>query len=113
METASLYKDLEYNSTKPIIQTLLDTSFTKEIRIAMQKGTLMKEHKTAFPIVVQVVEGTIDFGMKGNSLEMKAGDLIALDGNIYHDLTANENSIIRLTLTKQDSTSRVKNVIKD
>ncbi len=113
METASLYKGLEYNSARPIIQVLLDTPFTKEIRIAMQKGTVMKEHKTAFPIVVQVVEGMINFGVNGNSLEMITGDLIALEGNINHDLTANEDSIIRLTLTKQDNTNRVKNVAEN
>lgn len=113
METASLYKDLEYNATKPVINVLLDTPFTKEIRIAMQEGTIMKEHKTPFPIVVQVVEGAITFGVQGSSLEMKTGDLITLEGNIYHDLTATKNSIVRLTLTKQDNTNRVKNVAKN
>jgi quercetin dioxygenase-like cupin family protein len=113
MKTASLYQDLEYNPSKPLIKVLLDTSFTKEIRIAMQKGTLMKEHKTAFPIVVQIIEGVINFGVQGKVFEMKKGDLVALEGNINHDLQANENSIIRLTLTKHDRTERVENVVSD
>jgi len=112
MKTAALYHDLEYNSKRPLVKVLLDTSFTKEIRITMQKGTLMKEHKTAFPIVVQVVEGNIDFGVRKEVLKMEKGNLIALEGNVHHDLKANENSIIRLTLTKHDTTDRVKNVIE-
>lgn len=111
MKTASLYQDLEYNPNKPLIKVLLDTSFTKEIRIAMQKGTLMKEHKTAFPIVVQIIEGTINFGVEGKLLLLKKGDLVALEGNINHDLQAVENSVVRLTLTKYDRTERVESVV--
>jgi quercetin dioxygenase-like cupin family protein len=40
------------------------------------------------------------------------GDFIAFDGDVPHDLKANENSIIRLTLTKYDDAERVKNIIK-
>lgn len=112
MKTASLYKDLAYNSTKPVITVLLDTPFTKEIRIALQKGVVMKKHKTAFPIIVHVTEGSIAFGVQGNSLTMKTGDLVALESNVYHDLTAHENSTVRLTLTKQDNTSRVQKIAK-
>ena len=43
---------------------------------------------------------------------MSKGDLIALDGNVTHDLKANENSIIRLTLTKYDNVKRVEKVVE-
>lgn len=110
MKTATIYKDVEFNATKPIIKVLLETDFTKEIRIAMQKGTSMKEHKTKFPIVVELLEGNIDFGVNNEILNLKKGSLIALNGDIPHNLKANENSIIRLTLTKYDTAERVKNV---
>lgn len=113
MKTASIYNDLEFNENKPVIKVLFETSFTKEIRIAMHKGTAMKEHKTSYPIVVELVDGAIDFGVNHEVLQLKKGDLIALDGNVPHDLKATENSIIRLTLTKSDETSRVENVVKD
>lgn len=111
MKIAALYKDLEYDPKRPLVKVLLDTSFTKEIRITMQKGTQMKEHKSAFPIVVQIIEGNINFGVQKENFEMKTGDLIALEGNIYHDLQANENSIIRLTLAKNDNTERVRSLV--
>lgn len=112
MKTASLYQDIKFDEHKPIITVLFETIFTKEIRIAMQKGTLMKKHKTPFPIVVEVVDGNIDFGVNDESLDLLKGNLIALDGNIPHDLKAKENSIIRLTLTKNDETNRVKKIIE-
>lgn len=110
MKTASIYQNLSFNDHKPIINVLLETSFTKEIRIAMKKGTAMKAHKTAFPIVIELVDGTIDFGVQSDILSLKKGDLIALDANVVHDLKALEDTIIRLTLTKYDDADRVRNV---
>lgn len=112
MNTANIYQDITYNEKKPIITVLFDTDFTKEIRIAMQKGTVMKEHKTKFPIVVEVVKGNIDFGVENDTHSLTDGSLIALKPSVPHDLKANENSIIRLTLNKHDETSRVEKLIK-
>jgi len=111
MKTASIYKDVTYNADKPMITVMFETTFTKEIRIAMQQGTLMKKHKTPFPIVIQIIEGEINFGVQEETLNLKKGELIALDGGIPHDLSAVSDSIIRLTLTKSDEINRVKTVI--
>ena len=70
----------------------------------------MKEHKTRFPIVVEVVAGNIDFGAQGKKHKMTAGDLISLEGNVPHDLFALEPSVIRLSLSKLDSVKRVRNI---
>lgn len=112
MKSANIYQNVAFNENKPVITVLFETDFTKEIRIAMSKGTLMKEHKTSFPIVVEIVEGEIDFGVKQPTKSLKKSDIIALESNVPHDLKANENSIIRLTLTKYDEAERVKNIIK-
>ncbi len=112
MKTANIHNEVVFNENRPMISVLFETDFTKEIRIAMHKNTQMKEHKTAFPIVVEMVKGEINFGVKGEVKYLKKGDLIALEGNVPHDLKALENSIIRLTLTKYDTSERVKNVLK-
>lgn len=113
MKTANILQDIEYNDSKPVISVLFETDFTKEIRIAMKKGTVMKEHKTSYPIVVQIIEGNIDFGVQQKTNNLNKGSIIALEEGIPHDLKANENSIIRLTLTKNDTTQRVEKVAKD
>ena len=111
MKTASLTKNLEYNDSKPAIQVLMETNTSKEIRIALKKGQVMKEHKTPFPIVVEIFEGKINFSVNGEILSLEKGDLIALEGNIPHDLKAEADSTVRLTLTKADSAKRVEDVI--
>ncbi len=113
IKTTSIYSDLVYKNDKPAIKILFESDFTKEIRIAMKKGQIMKEHKTAFSIVVEIVEGVIDFGVEGEINNLKKGDLISLSGDIPHDLKAQEDSIIRLTLSKVDKTERVKEVINN
>ena len=113
MEIANIYQEVEYKENKPAIKVLFETSFTKEIRIMMKKGQVMKEHQTAFPIVVEIVDGNIDFGVEGNVLDLKKGGLLALEGGVPHDLKAIKDSIIRLTLTKSDKVNRVFSVIRD
>ena len=56
MKTASIYQDLEFNENKPAIKAILETDFTKEIRILMRENQEMKEHPTPFPIVVELLE---------------------------------------------------------
>ena len=113
MKKASLVHDLKYNENKPAVQVLLDTDSSREIRIAMRKGHVMKEHKTPYPIVVEIFEGQISFGVKEDSFDLKKGDLVYLEGDVPHDLKAEEDSIIRLTLTKADTAERVKGVAEN
>ncbi|MFD0976546.1 cupin domain-containing protein [Salinimicrobium gaetbulicola] len=110
MKTASLIKELQYNDNKPAVQVLMDTDSSREIRIAMKKGQVMKEHKTPYPIVVELFEGKLSFGVQGQEYSVQKGDLLALEGNIPHDLRAEEDSIVRLTLSKSDTVERVKGV---
>ncbi len=110
MNKASLTAGLEYKENKPAISVLLETDHSKELRIAMRTGQLMKKHKTPFPIVVEIFEGEIDFGVQGEVMKLVKGDIIALEASVPHDLKATIDSIIRLTLSKSDSSKRVMKV---
>ena len=113
MKTASLTNNIEYHETRPTIQVLLETENGKDIRIAFKKGQVMKEHKTPFAIVVEIFEGSIDFGVNGEVHSLNRGDLVALEGGVPHDLTAVQDSIVRLSLNKGDSAKRVEDVAKN
>lgn len=108
----SFNKELEFDESRVRTKVVIETSFSKEIRILLSKGQIMKEHKTQFPIIIHILEGEIMLGVKGASHKMKSGDVIALEGDISHDLTANENTIVRLSLSKHDKVERLKDVIE-
>lgn len=110
MKNASLIKNLEYNQNKPAIVVLLNTQSSRELRIAMKKDQVMKEHKTPFPIVVEIFEGKVAFGVKGEIHNLEKGDLVALEGDVPHDLLAMEDSIVRLSLSIADTAGRVEKV---
>ncbi|MEX1000704.1 MAG: cupin domain-containing protein [Crocinitomicaceae bacterium] len=112
MNIASFNKELEFDESRIKTKVLIETSFSKEIRILLKDGQLMKEHKAPYPILIHVLEGKIDLGVQGTTHSMKSGDIISLEANVPHDLNAKKDSIIRLTLSKLDKAERVKKVIE-
>ena len=113
MEITSYNSDVEYNDAKVRTQLILETAFSKEIRILLKKGQSMREHKAPFPIVVHLLEGSIDFGIAGQNNRLEKGAILTLEGNTPHDLYAHEDSMVRLTLSKQDKVERVEDVVKN
>ncbi|HMP29641.1 MAG TPA: hypothetical protein PKD85_08570 [Saprospiraceae bacterium] len=112
MKHTNIFTNLAYNPHKAVISVLMETEASKEIRIVMASETVMKEHSTPYPIIIEIVEGSIAFGVEGKVHNLIKGDMLALDGKIRHDLKALSNSIVRLTLVKEDSTKRVVDVIE-
>ena len=94
------------------IAKLFDGPHSKEIRINLEKGAQMKEHKAPGAIMVQVLSGKVDFGVGDENVILAALDMITLEPNVVHALAALENSIVRLSLSKNDDVSRVFRVLK-
>ncbi|QQT26438.1 cupin domain-containing protein [Sphingobacterium spiritivorum] len=107
----SIFENLQYSSKKPDIKVILETSAIKEIRISMRAGQVMKTHKSPFPIVIHVLQGAIKLGILSETYEMKSGDMIGLEGHIPHDLTATEDTVIRLSISHSDTAKRIEKVI--
>ncbi len=107
MKTASLLNDVVYHPEKVQITLMMETERSKEIRICLKEGQEMKDHHAPFPIVVEVFEGEIIFGVEGTPLTLEKGMLISLAANIVHNLKAVKDSIVRLTISKADQLQRV------
>ncbi len=72
----------------------------------------MKKHQTSFPITVEIFKGEIDFGIDETIFNLVKGDIISSDANVKHDLKANFDSLVRLTLSKKDTINKVQGVLK-
>ena len=111
MNIHSFTKDIEFDDNHIKTKVIIENSFSKEIQILLMKGQMMKEHKTPYPILIHILEGQIELAVKGIIHSLKSGDIIALEGDVPHNLTAKENLIVRLTLSKHDKIERLKDVI--
>lgn len=109
----SFREGLQPNLEKVQTKVILETSFSKEIRIQLGEGKTMKEHQAPFPIIVHLLEGEIDFGVNGETHHLKSGDIITLDGGVPHDLLAKKDSIVRLSLSKHDKSERLDEVVQN
>ena len=112
MQLASFLNDLEFSDEHVVITPLLESDFGKEIRIAFKEGQMMKEHKTKYPITVMTVIGSIEFTVGEKVVTLDRGDVISLDGNVLHELSATEKSVVRLSLHKGDTVARVNGILK-
>ncbi|MFT4970071.1 MAG: quercetin dioxygenase-like cupin family protein [Chitinophagales bacterium] len=52
----SFNDNLEFNNQRIVTKVILETSFSKEIRVLLKKGQIMKEHKAPFPIIVHLLD---------------------------------------------------------
>ena len=112
IKTASFFTDLEFSEKSVVITPMLESSFGKEIRIAFKEGQVMKEHKTKFPITVMTLRGSIEFFVGAELFILNEGDVIALEGDVMHELKATKESVVRLSLHKGDTVERVKSLLK-
>lgn len=109
--TASFYDNLHFSDKSVVITPLLDSSFGKELRIAFKEGQVMKAHQTKFPITVMTLRGSIEFTVESVQYLLNEGDVISLEGNVVHALKATEESVVRLSLHKSDTVTRVEGVL--
>ncbi|AJC84910.1 hypothetical protein CPEL_1094 [Campylobacter peloridis LMG 23910] len=94
------------------ISKKIENDYAKEICISMSKDSFMKDHKAPFAITIHILKGSIELGVLSDKFILNTLDSISLKANQIHNLTALKDSIIRLTLYKQDSFERVKDIVK-
>lgn len=91
---------------------MLETPTSKEIRICMAKGNIMKEHTAPGAITIMVLRGEVAIGSNDKNITMQNGEMIYFDAKAPHSLEAKKESILRLVLSKNDTVQRVQNLLK-
>ncbi|MBD3788845.1 MAG: cupin domain-containing protein [Campylobacterales bacterium] len=96
---------------KPKITLMLETPSSKEIRICMAKGTIMKEHTAPQAITIMLIKGRLLIVSEGEECILEDGEMVYFDARVPHSLEAIDECIIRLVLSKQDTVQRVQKII--
>jgi quercetin dioxygenase-like cupin family protein len=68
------------------------------VLMLLGKGTKMPEHQAAGPLTLHVLSGSVALRTGGRTVEIGAGELIALESAIEHEVEALEESACLLTL---------------
>jgi quercetin dioxygenase-like cupin family protein len=111
MKTVSFLADLEFAS-KPQIKVMHESSLGKEIRICMDKGNIMQEHTAPQAITIMIIKGSVRIASDGEEATLHEGDMLYFNAKVPHSLEAEEQSVVRLVLSKNDTTQRVQNLVK-
>lgn len=110
MEYISFLENKRFGA-KPQIEMMFETAISKEIRICMGAGNIMREHSAPGAITIMVLEGRVFITSLGDEIECVGGSMVYFEAKVPHSLQAHEESVIRLSLSKQDSIHRVWSVL--
>lgn len=106
MQKVAYFENPRFGEKVQIDKTM-ETPFSKEIRICMAVGNVMKEHTAPGAITIMVLTGRVTITSMDDTVELIDGEMVCFDANVPHSLEAHEQSVIRLTLSKNDSVKRV------
>lgn len=73
------------------------------VRLSMDAGTVMKEHVSATPVLVSVLEGRAALDVEGERVELGAGGIVHIDAQVPHSVEALAPSHLMLTLVGRPS----------
>lgn len=81
-----------------VTHTLVKTDTLEVVRLVMQAGKAIDEHKARGAITVQCLEGKIAFTALGRTVELSAGQMLYLEAGEAHSVQCIEDASFLLTL---------------
>ena len=94
----NLLDAVEYSDERVLIDEMISTPSSKEMRVMIQKNQVMRDHASVYPIAINVLEGVVKLSADGNDTVLRRGDLIYMESDTVHHMEAVEDTILRLTL---------------
>ncbi|HSP09593.1 MAG TPA: hypothetical protein VLU92_08365 [Candidatus Dormibacteraeota bacterium] len=98
VELKALRSSDSYKRNDHASATIVNRPGLGAVLIALPKGGHVAAHRTARPITLRVLEGTIQLSLDDRTIEMVRGDLTALAPHLQHKVTGIEESAFLLTM---------------
>jgi len=98
-EIARLHQEEAWLRTGHNSKTLVKQPDFRIVLIALKKGGHLEEHKADARISIQTISGHIRLRILEQSVDLPAGQLLALDRGLRHDVEAIEKSSFLLTIS--------------
>ena len=91
---------VSYSSQSVVSKTLYKNNSGNITLFAFDKGEGLAEHTTPHQALVQVLDGTAEITIGGNTFTLQTGGCIFLPANVPHALVAVESFKMMLTMIK-------------
>jgi quercetin dioxygenase-like cupin family protein len=78
--------------------TLTKEGPLRVVLIVLGAGAKLHEHQTGGPLMLHVLSGSLRFHAAGRALEMKSGEIVALESAAEHEVEAVEESVFLLAV---------------
>lgn len=91
---------IDYAADSIVSKTILDKPAGTITLFAFDKGQRLSEHQTPYDAVLQVVDGTAVITIAGAEIEVGAGEIIIMPGNVPHAVSAVEKFKMLLTMIR-------------
>ncbi|GAC1324159.1 MAG: hypothetical protein NVSMB22_12650 [Chloroflexota bacterium] len=87
-----------YQDAGPSGRTLVKEPDLRIVLMALRNGARLEEHETSGPVSIQAIEGRLHVRLPDGGMELRGGQLLALEAGIAHDITALEDCAFLLTI---------------
>ena len=91
---------VEYSKDSIVSKTILDKPAGTVTLFAFDKGQKLSEHTTPYDAVVQIFDGQARLTIGGQDVEVSAGQIIIMPGNVPHAVAAEEKFKMLLTMIR-------------
>jgi quercetin dioxygenase-like cupin family protein len=99
-KSQTLSELVEYSENSIVSKTILDKSVGTITLFAFDKGQRLSEHQTPYDAVVQIIDGTGRLTIGGKDVNVSAGQIIIMPGNVPHAVAADEKFKMLLTMIR-------------
>lgn len=91
---------LDYQQAAVVSRTLLDTDGGTVTAFAFDEGERLTEHSAPHDAVLQVLDGTAEVTVAGETYEVRAGESVLLPADVSHAVDAATRFKMLLTMVR-------------
>src|SRR5215204_2649234 len=101
VERAAEMVEFTLGRVKPM--TVLKATGANVVVFAFEPGTELREHTADEPALLQPLEGELTVRLAGQTVTLRMGDLLHIEPNVPHSVTAAGPAKLQLTILMIDS----------
>lgn len=105
-EMTGLLQRVRGNKSKRSASALVKEGPFRVQVIAMDEGGELEDHSAGGPFTIQCLLGRVMISAQGQKHRLTTGDLLVADSGITHSVTADEASILLVTVAALEDTAR-------